>query len=473
MKKRLHLTILLSLVSTGTLQATEWSTSYYGFFGNTLGTITFDDWGYIGPHGRNATNFDAVNGFANNPLDPTGGIGQWQHVVTSDPNWITPDAHQTMLEDGINKTGVYPDQNMDATTNFYLWGYTTPGGGVFNNMRVDFDGDYYVDKNDMSFAFMNYLDHTTEDGPAATVTRIPTNFAFQPYALNDAIGWCGSVEASHPNSVEPMAGQLTFDVAFDVYFQENGVLAYSSTEVICGFEMRSWGDIVVNVQNNAGTPQQYTSRAVVNNTNPGTIGAIVNPDIATLIADPAYHNKVSFHGAGVIPNSKSCGVESAEWLANQRGPGVKRFSAILDIANAIDCVTAGGVWNSNAFSSYAFLLRADGDRFVDAFDESVYGPDPTIDSDGDGVMNYLDNCTLVSNADQQDTDGDNYGNACDGDLNNDNSVNSLDIGLFKQMYLSTGDVSADLNGDQIVNSLDIGLFKSRFLQPVGPSGTAQ
>ncbi len=68
-----------------------------------------------------------------------------------------------------------------------------------------------------------------------------TNLAFQPYALSDASGWCGSVMASHPNATEPMAGQLTFDFAFDVYFQnpETLQLSYSSTEVVRGFAMGS------------------------------------------------------------------------------------------------------------------------------------------------------------------------------------------------------------------------------------------
>ncbi len=38
---------------------------------------------------------------------------------------------------------------------------------------------------------------------------------------------------------------------------------------------------------------------------------------------------------------------------------------------------------------------------------------PDVDSDGDGVMDCIDNCYLVENADQLDTDGDKIGDACD------------------------------------------------------------
>lgn len=92
------------------------------------------------------------------------------------------------------------------------------------------------------------------------------------------------------------------------------------------------------------------------------------------------------------------------------------------------------------------------------------------DGDSDGFEYLNDNCIDASNADQRDTDGDGYGNACDSDLNDDGVVNSLDIGLFKQTMF-TVDQDADINGDGIVNSIDIALFKQMYLQQPGPSGT--
>jgi len=93
------------------------------------------------------------------------------------------------------------------------------------------------------------------------------------------------------------------------------------------------------------------------------------------------------------------------------------------------------------------------------------------DSDGDGIDDTSDNCILVPNADQRDSDDDGFGNMCDADLNNDNNVNSLDLGLFKKRYLTT-DADADLNGDGKVNSLDLGRFKQLYLKNPGPTGVA-
>jgi len=474
MNNKLHLAIILVLPFSCVVHATEWVKTYN--MGGSTGTITFDDWGYVGAGGRNATEFDPINGFGGplegNALDANGGIGQLQHVITNAPDWLTPDASQTLYEDGTSGTAVYLNVNMDSQTNFFRWGYTSPAGSTFSNMQIDYDGDYHVAQNDMSFNMYETLIYNDDSG--AELIYLNTNFAFQPYVVSDAKGWCGSIMASHPNAIEPMAGQLTFDVVFDVYFQDpvTKELSFSNSEIIPNFEMRSWGDLVVDLVR-YGTPQQYTSRAVVNNTNPVTIGGLVNPNVLTLEADSNYHNTVSFHGADVIPPGGACGIETPEWIAGERGIGIKHFSGLINAENSTACGEAGGTWSNNAFGGFAFLLRADATRYIDWFDESRYGPDPTIDPDGDGVMNYLDNCALVANADQLDSDGDNYGNACDGDFNNDNLVNSQDLGMFKQMFLSTGDVEADLNSDQIVNSQDIGLFKALFLKPVGPSGTAQ
>ena len=92
-------------------------------------------------------------------------------------------------------------------------------------------------------------------------------------------------------------------------------------------------------------------------------------------------------------------------------------------------------------------------------------------ADADTVLDHRDNCLLVENPDQRDTNGDGFGNICDADLNNDLIVNSLDVGLFRRAF-GSADADADLNGDGIVNSLDVGLLRSMFGSTPGPSGTA-
>jgi hypothetical protein len=90
------------------------------------------------------------------------------------------------------------------------------------------------------------------------------------------------------------------------------------------------------------------------------------------------------------------------------------------------------------------------------------------DSDGDGVPDSRDNCAKVANKTQVDTDGDGYGNACDGDLNNDGFVNALDLSAMRNHFGKRA-VAGDINGDGIVNSLDVSLFSKLFGKAPGPS----
>ena len=90
-------------------------------------------------------------------------------------------------------------------------------------------------------------------------------------------------------------------------------------------------------------------------------------------------------------------------------------------------------------------------------------------TDGDGVPDELDNCTIIPNWCQRDTDGDFYGNYCDPDLNNDEIVQAADLALFKPLFF-TDDPDADFNGNGIVNAEDLVILKQFFFKPPGPSG---
>ena len=49
------------------------------------------------------------------------------------------------------------------------------------------------------------------------------------------------------------------------------------------------------------------------------------------------------------------------------------------------------------------------------------------DDDGDGIADSEDNCPLIANADQADADGDGIGDVCDNDLDNDGVPNDIDL----------------------------------------------
>ncbi len=109
---------------------------------------------------------------------------------------------------------------------------------------------------------------------------------------------------------------------------------------------------------------------------------------------------------------------------------------------------------------------------------------PASDTDGDGVANASDNCQLVPNANQRDTNADGYGNLCDADIDNDGIIETSwsvvsppsAIRDFEwiQIYASNATYSADLDldGDNDVDAEDVGIASLSVFFAPGPSGLA-
>ena len=116
---------------------------------------------------------------------------------------------------------------------------------------------------------------------------------------------------------------------------------------------------------------------------------------------------------------------------------------------------------------------SNGNLWISSTNGFIYHLDPLPslgDSDGDGLLDFNDNCVNVSNANQLDTDNDGIGNACDADLNNGCIVNFLDVGEFSNDFLSAVVQDADFNGDGAVNFLDFPTLIELYLQTPGLSG---
>jgi len=98
-----------------------------------------------------------------------------------------------------------------------------------------------------------------------------------------------------------------------------------------------------------------------------------------------------------------------------------------------------------------------------------------VDTDGDGIADAGDNCTLVPNPAQTNTNSDLYGNICDADLDNNGTVNNRDFSIFAAGYgTQAGDAAfnpdADLNSDGAVNNRDYSIFGALFSKAPGPAG---
>ena len=106
--------------------------------------------------------------------------------------------------------------------------------------------------------------------------------------------------------------------------------------------------------------------------------------------------------------------------------------------------------------------------------KNISSQTPLLDTDGDGVPDDMDNCTDSPNPSQQDTDIDGIGNACDSDLNQDCTVDHVDLSIMKSVFFLTPadpdwNPDADLSSYDTINFIDLGIMKSGYLELPGPS----
>lgn len=98
---------------------------------------------------------------------------------------------------------------------------------------------------------------------------------------------------------------------------------------------------------------------------------------------------------------------------------------------------------------------ATGNVVEDTIDDNPIGEAGQIDSDGDGVIEDDDNCTGFDNADQADLDGDGVGDACDPDVDGDDTDNGTDAHPADTDDDGTDNVAdTDDDGDGVVDGAD-------------------
>lgn len=102
---------------------------------------------------------------------------------------------------------------------------------------------------------------------------------------------------------------------------------------------------------------------------------------------------------------------------------------------------------------------------------------PPVDSDGDGVIDPLDNCIEEVNPTQCDADQDGYGTTCDADYDQDFFVGPLDWPPMRTAYeewMEMGTMSEpaelDHNCDGVVGTADLIQFLELYASVPGPSG---
>lgn len=157
--------------------------------------------------------------------------------------------------------------------------------------------------------------------------------------------------------------------------------------------------------------------------------------------------------------------EAVDWNDNGRRTDSGVSDADINWIEEAGCDGAGEIltgyndWGNLHLNFRAFGQVQDGLTIPDAEQpqeithEQVIAVARTVDFDEDGLVNAIDNCPGVANADQADSDGDGIGNACEGsiislrgDANGDGTRSPADIFYLVNFLFANGPLPVTVKG---------------------------
>ncbi len=322
------------------------------------------------------------------------------------------------------------------------------------------------------------------------VDNVAVEYAVSPDRAPDA-SFCGALDEACTTiekfeGVFPPAGWTTFNLSSDPI----GAVWGTSADGVCGSANWAGG----NTTGGSGVSACIDSDAP--NAASTTLGYLCTPE---LDLSTGVDLVIAFNGnyqTAFYDDDDDPDTPTPEFMRIVTGT-VPPNAATLDPDNAvydlgpilIDHVTDrldlsgpasySGSLNAITGQSSAWVCFAYGGEFswygqvdnvaVRASDCSALAPD----TDGDGVPDTSDNCTVDANADQFDSNGDGIGNVCDADITNDCNVNFGDLAALKAVFFPAPYVAdADINGaggqpDGAVNFADLARMKQLFFNTPG------
>jgi gliding motility-associated-like protein len=207
----------------------------------------------------------------------------------------------------------------------------------------------------------------------------------------------------------------------------NSVITNDNTPIITGTaEVASTVTVVVN-------NQTYT--ALVNNTGVWSVTvSTILPDatyvITTTARDTAANNSPAATASLVVFTQAptinivqpTCTVATGSITITN-----PLFSGLHYSINNVDYVNTNGSFTSVVSGVYNVTVKfPDGSVSIPALVTIISQSSLICDSDGDGLKDDVDNCPLIANIDQLDTDADGIGDICDTDDDNDSVIDTRD-----------------------------------------------
>ena len=277
--------------------------------------------------------------------------------------------------------------------------------------------------------------------------------------------WATSFIGSNPNSTAVISDKVT-NLTMTPGTSTTTAATYQCLE----------GNFLVNVGANGCLNVNLGANAVLDSTvvyNVGGDASCVNRSV----------NSVALGDDLSTGNTRGLSNKLAVGSCDDTDGGFVQYTVVKDTGGVLilSATPASGIGNCILFG-IAPLNACPIDVTLASASYLVFVAPGALDTDTDGVADAIDNCTLVSNANQLDTNGDGYGNICDADLNNSGTVTTADFGLLRSVLgqawsrVSNGPPpnttvsAADMNGSGTVTTADFGLLRARLGTAPGPSG---
>lgn len=302
---------------------------------------------------------------------------------------------------------------INASTGLISW---TPPEGVATSVNVTFTASDGVNVSSKSYT----IAVTLVNDPAVITSTAPTTATeHQQYTYQ-------------ATATDPEGNTLTYHLDTG----PSGMLITTGGGLITwtpGEGVTTSGLVTLRVNDGTNDTTQTFTISVTPVNDPPVIGSIADQQTST--------NSFSLQATATDPenNTLTWSLTAApSGMTINAGSGLISWaptgSTVAGTSTVTVKVTDNGVNPSNLSSSTSFKFTV-------------------VDSDGDGVPDYKDNCPTVSNPTQTDTNHNGIGDACDNDIDGDGIPNSVEIANGLNPY-DPSDAGLDLNGDGLTNLQD-------------------
>ena len=291
----------------------------------------------------------------------------------------------------------------------------------------------YVGRADASIAYFELNQSTFQE---AEFAQFDSNQAIKLIAFGGGFVFINN--GGYTSSWDSAGNKLSqiYSYSASIMFYSNETLTVISSSNIYNYTLSDEGIISLNSNQYLASNQNNLINA------DATAQLVIN-------SNGVIHSITDGSEVGVL----SSNIRSAAWINGQlvtiaqSKPVIQFWSAQYEMLSSL---TLSGALDARVFQQGSNLVLV---RQLQQVVIDRYVANNITDSDNDGKHDLADNCKLITNADQKDTDSDFIGDACDSDDDNDGLPDTIETehGLDS---LDSSDALLDLDQDGFSNLIE-------------------